>query len=64
MDAPEVTQRFYRAAGLRILADFERDTVDQPTTAEEQREAVLCLAEALIDLAETVVEEAPAGGRR
>jgi hypothetical protein len=61
-DAPDETQRFYRAAALRIFDEMKHDSGD--TTEPEYREALLYLAEALVDLAESMTEEAPAGGRR
>lgn len=56
---PDETQKAYRAAALRILANIE-DTEDE-LTVDTKREALLYLAEALADLAETMTEESTVG---
>jgi hypothetical protein len=53
---PGVTEKLYRAAAVRILDSMKRDSGGD-TTEEEYREALLVLAEALVDLAETMGEE-------
>lgn len=59
-DAPDETQRGYRAAALRILEDINE--AEEGLSAEVQVEALLYLAEALTDLAETMAEGHPVAG--
>lgn len=65
-DAPGKTQKLYRAAVLRILAQIEESAEEEGFVLdlETKRDALLYTAEALVDLAETMSEEAPASGRR
>jgi len=53
---PDENQKQYRAAALRILADIEGADVED-LSPRLKREALLYLAEALTDLAETMTEE-------
>ena len=57
-DAPDETQRLYRAAALRILAQID----EAEPTEDERREALLYTAEALADLAEALIEGHPVAG--
>ena len=53
-EQPDGVQKGYRAAALRVLADIEGTQPDIST--ETKVEALVYLAEALLDLAETLAE--------
>jgi hypothetical protein len=55
-DRPDETQRRYRVTALLILDAMQKRMADDHTTVEEHREALLYLAEALVALAETMME--------
>lgn len=61
-DAPDETQKLYRAAALRILAQIEDAAEDEDISLETKKEALLYTAEALVDLAETLMEGHPVAG--
>lgn len=61
-DAPDETQRLYRAAALRILAQIEDAEEGEDISLETKKEALLYTAEALVDLAETLTEGHPVAG--
>ncbi len=61
-EPPDETQRRYRVTALLILDAMQKRMADDHTTAEEHREALLYLAEALVDLAETMAEGQPVAG--
>lgn len=61
-EAPGETQKLYRAAALRIFDEMKQDSGGEDTTEDEYREALLYLAEALVDLAETLMEGHPVAG--